>query len=116
LTLADEPQAGDLVVYRERGAPSGPCRLGAFGAPASTAAPTCADALRRGNQLALTQQVNLWTSYRARWADATAPTFTRVSTHRPAGMKKGGLEARPCVSQKEGPASAGPRFFRTSMR
>lgn len=82
MTLAGEPQAGDLIVYRERGAHSGPCQLGSFGAPGLTAAPTYAEALRRGNKQALAQQVNLWSGYRARWADAVAPAFTRVATHR----------------------------------
>jgi hypothetical protein len=80
--LPEGPQIGDLIVYRERGAHSGPCQLGTFGAPELTAAPTWAEALRRGNVLAVSQHVDLWTSYRVRWADAAGPAFTRVATHR----------------------------------
>jgi hypothetical protein len=88
LTVSAEPQPGDLIVYRERGVHSGPCRFGAFGTATVTAAPTYAEALRRANRLAVSRQVDLWTSHRVRWADAVGPSFERVTTHRPQAQQK----------------------------
>jgi hypothetical protein len=55
-----------------------------------TAAPSYAEALRQANQLALSRQVDLWTSYRVRWADAVGPIFDRVTTYRPQTQRTAG--------------------------
>ena len=73
---------GDIVICRERGAPSGACSVGAFGEVAHTQTATYAEALRRAKRLAVGQCVDVWATYRVRWADKEPPAFQRLATHR----------------------------------
>jgi hypothetical protein len=77
------PQAGDIVVYQERDLPSGPCVIAAFGAGPRTPWTSYAGALKEANKLATREQVDVWTTYRVRWADAAPPTYRRLATRRP---------------------------------
>lgn len=76
------PQNGDIVILQERLSPSGPCSLSALGDRAETRVKTYADALRRAKPLAISQAVDVWTTYRVRWADAVPQTFRRLASHR----------------------------------
>jgi hypothetical protein len=81
--LPSDPQAGDIVVYQERDLPCGPCVLGALGAALRTPWTTYAEALKEANKLAMREHVDVWTTYRVRWADAAPPSFRRLATRRP---------------------------------
>jgi hypothetical protein len=74
--------AGDIIISRERLAPSGRCSVGAFGKMSPTAAATYADALREAKRLAVGQCVDVWMTYRVRWADTEPQTFQRLASHR----------------------------------
>lgn len=74
--------AGDIVICRERRVPSGPCSVGAFGEGSPTPTATYAEALRHAKRLAVCQRVDVWTTYRVRWADTAPQTFRRSATHR----------------------------------
>jgi len=75
-------QPGDIVICQERRSPSGPCSFGAFGEVSQTAAATYAEALRLTKALAVRHSVDVWTTYRVRWADTEPQTFRRLATHR----------------------------------
>jgi hypothetical protein len=77
-----DPHAGDIIICRERLGPSGRCSVGAFGEMSRTAAPTYADALRHAKRLAVGQCVDVWMTYRVRWADTEPQTFQRLASHR----------------------------------
>jgi hypothetical protein len=79
----EEVHVGDIVVSRERGAPSGPCSVGAFGELSPAFAATYAEALRQAQKLAVGQHVDVWTTYRVRWSDRKPQTFQRLATRRP---------------------------------
>jgi hypothetical protein len=78
-----DPQAGDIIVCRERHAPAGPCSVGTFHGATQTPAATYAEALREANRIAVVDQVDVWATYRVRWADAVPQTFERLAQHRP---------------------------------
>jgi len=70
-------------VSRERHAPAGPCSVGPFQGLTQATVATYAEGLREAQRLALIEQVDVWTTYRARWADAVPQTFERLAHHRP---------------------------------
>jgi hypothetical protein len=80
---SSDPQPGDIIVYRERRVPAGPCAVGTFQGLTHTPAPTYADALREAHKLAVLEHVDVWTTYRVRWTDAVPQTFERLAQHRP---------------------------------
>jgi hypothetical protein len=77
-----EPQSGDIIVYRERRLQSGPCSVGTFGEGKRVPTETYADALRQAQAMAADQQVDIWITYRARWADPLRQTYQRVAARR----------------------------------
>lgn len=77
-----DPRNGDIIIYQERGAPSGPCSVGAFDQEPRTPAATYADGLRHAAKLAIHGHVDVWTTYRVRWADATPQTYRRLARYR----------------------------------
>jgi hypothetical protein len=81
-----DPQSGDIVIYRERTAQSGPCSVGVFSTHERpcTASPTYAAALREAVRLAAYGRVDVWTTFRVRWTDTAPQTFERLARHRPA--------------------------------
>jgi hypothetical protein len=79
---ASEPQPGDIIVYRERRLQSGPCSVGTFGEGKRVPTVTYADALRQAQTMAADQHVDIWITYRARWADPLRQTYQRVAARR----------------------------------
>lgn len=73
---------GDIVISRERGAPSGRCLVGAVGEVAHAETATYAEALRRAKRLAAGQSVDVWATFRVRWSDDKPQLFQRLATHR----------------------------------
>ncbi|MFI5177151.1 MAG: hypothetical protein ACHQO8_01220 [Vicinamibacterales bacterium] len=80
--LPDSLRAGDIVICRERAAPSGPCSVGAFGEASTTRTATYGEALRCARKLAVGRKVDVWTTYRVRWADKQPQAFQRLATYR----------------------------------
>lgn len=77
-----DPRTGDIVISQERGVPSGPCSVGAFGKVSHTPPVTYAEALRQAKTLAVSQHVDVWITYRVRWSDSEPQSFRRLATHR----------------------------------
>jgi hypothetical protein len=77
-----DPQAGDIIVYRERHLRSGPCSVGTYGDGKRMPAATYAAALRQAQAMSAGHQVDIWITYRARWADPLRQTYQRVAARR----------------------------------
>jgi hypothetical protein len=82
MTHAIDPQNGDIVIVQERETPSGSCSVGAVGETSRTRAGSYAEALKQAKGLAVGRRVDVWTTFRVRWADSGPQTFRLLASHR----------------------------------
>jgi hypothetical protein len=56
--------------------------VGAFGEVSNTRTATYGEALRCAKKLAVGRRVDVWATYRVRWADKEPQAFQRLATYR----------------------------------